>query len=994
MFCGSKLPGVAAPPGDDVQTQPYLPSEADTDDDAPSAAIPAPETVGGFRLVRVIGSGGMGAVYEGERPETGQKVAVKLLSPKLASNPNSVERFKQEGLLASQLAHPHCVYVLAADTDAGRPYIVMELMPGRTLKDVVEARGPLPAQEAIERILDVIDGLAEAHRVGMIHRDIKPSNCFLTADDRVKVGDFGLSKSLTESHDHHLTQSGAFLGTVLFASPEQIRGEPLDYGSDVYSVCATLYYLLSGQAPFHHESLTAALAKAISEDPPSLRQKRPDVPRRLEAVVMKGLERARERRWHVLDELREALINLLPSRHQPARPRALVSAYLLDRIALAFLTVPLEIVNQWAAGRENLHVEPVEFTLISVPLLLLYFSFCEGVFGATPGKWLLGLRVSHAGQSTPPGVVRALVRAVVFHLVLAGVAFVPQMSVHWFGKVAGGVIGVATCLGSLAVLCLQLRKKWKFRGIHDFISGCHVTQKALPARKLRLLIDRSTPLDAVLSEPSINLPKKLGPYTIRGRLTVNPSGEQLWAGEDGLLSRRVLIWLTPETMGGPPAADVTRPTRLRRLGGGTSNWDGLRLHWVAFAAPLGGPLETAVARGQPLPWADARFILEQLVEELRAGEADGSLPATLGLDQVWVEPNGRLQLLDGSPRALSLGKAGNPLDLLREVVSLTLEGRARPNSGVPRAPVPPHAAPILQKLFYERGYTSVSALQRDLIETQSLRPEVTPAVRAAQLGIQAAIVGGGLFLMFLLTFCIGVNLTFTTTVLAGQVKTAQEAMADPTERAELATHPELADPLQSPQTAPRLEALRERMENEARSRRAFLFAPQRFLLEKAEEYTTRAAGAGLKEKDMTRQIIQWAGAPPGTPRYRDPAPWPSPAVSQLVTLAVIPCGLILGAMLLRGGLSFMLTGVALVKRDGGRARRRQCALRAAVVWLPIALLLISAALLHVFAPQRLYLATGLWLIALALLPIYVAIALRFPTRGPQDRLAGTYLVPL
>src|SRR5262249_29842941 len=156
-----------------------------------------------------------------------------------------------------------------------------------TLKDVVDARGPLPPEEAITRILDVIDGLSEAHRVGMIHRDMKPSNCFLTADDRVKVGDFGLSKSLIGSRDHHLTQSGAFLGTVLFASPEQIRGEPLDYGSDVYSVCATLYYLLCGQAPYHHESVTAALAKAISEDPPPICEKHPEVPRGLEAVVMK-----------------------------------------------------------------------------------------------------------------------------------------------------------------------------------------------------------------------------------------------------------------------------------------------------------------------------------------------------------------------------------------------------------------------------------------------------------------------------------------------------------------------------------------------------------------------------------------------------------------------------------------------------------------------------------------------------------------------------------
>jgi serine/threonine protein kinase len=167
----------------------------------------------------------MGAVYEAEAPDTGSRVAVKLLSTRLAASPTSVERFRQEGRLASQLAHPRCVFVLAADTDAGRPYIVMELMPGRTLKDVVDERGPLPPDQAVAHILDVVDGLAEAHRLGVLHRDVKPSNCFLTADGRVKVGDFGLSKSLATSADRHLTQTGAFLGTVLFASPEQLRGD-------------------------------------------------------------------------------------------------------------------------------------------------------------------------------------------------------------------------------------------------------------------------------------------------------------------------------------------------------------------------------------------------------------------------------------------------------------------------------------------------------------------------------------------------------------------------------------------------------------------------------------------------------------------------------------------------------------------------------------------------------------------------------------------------
>src|SRR5436190_12323296 len=178
MYCGQKLrestvePTLPGPPGE-MRTTSFVQFGPEPEE----LAEPAPQEVGGYKLVRMIGSGGMGTVYEAEAPGSGDRVAVKLLSGRLASSPSSVERFKQEGRLASQLSHPRCVFVLAADTDAGRPYIVMELMPGRTLRDLVDGHGPLPINDAIAHVLDAIDGLAEAHRLGVIHRDVKPSNC-------------------------------------------------------------------------------------------------------------------------------------------------------------------------------------------------------------------------------------------------------------------------------------------------------------------------------------------------------------------------------------------------------------------------------------------------------------------------------------------------------------------------------------------------------------------------------------------------------------------------------------------------------------------------------------------------------------------------------------------------------------------------------------------------------------------------------------------------
>ena len=997
MYCGPKLGDTLTSP-DHARTADFSPTASGADDESevPIGPEPAPKTIGGYRLLRLLGAGGMGAVYEAEVPGSSHRVAVKLLSSKLASSATAVERFKQEGRLASQLAHPRCVFVLSADTDAGRPYIVMELMPGETLKDAVDQRGPMPPQQAITHILDVIDGLAEAHRVGVIHRDMKPSNCFLTADGRVKVGDFGLSKSLVAGRDHHLTQSGAFLGTVLFASPEQIRGEALEYTSDVYSVCATLYYLLCGQAPFHHESVTAVLAKVVSEDAPPVRQKRPDVPRELEAVVMTGLARDRDNRWQSLDDLRDALVALLPSRQHPARPRALVGAYVLDRIALVFLTVPAELVRLWATGATEGRIDVFELRWLSALLLVAYFAVGEGAFGATLGKWLLGLRVSRPGQTGPPGVWRALVRTVVFHALVFGVFLLPEKAVEWFGHATGGIVGGFSFLVCGAALLAQARRRWGYRGLHDLASGCHVTQKPLPARKLRLPVKQATPLSTLLPTPDEPLPETLAGYAVRGRIAVDPSGEQVWVGEDRALARAVLIWLKPAESGPFPAHEAPRPTRLRRLGGGTLTWAGTAFEWAAFAAPLGGPLADAINPKYPLPWADARHLLDQLVEEFRAAEADGTTPAHVGLDQVWVEPTGRVQLLECSVGGNSAGLAspGAPLALLRQVASLALEGRARAHPGSVAAPIPAHAIPVLDRLFTDGGYRTLADFQKDLAETHVHRPEVTPAVRAAQLGIQATVLALPLGALFFLTFALAPYLTLMANTRADQAQAALDALANPETRAKLAaTYPELKEPLAHANLVARLEAYRDRKRKDAEYRRAQLLAPQRVMLEQVEAHAPEDVERQAGYPVQVREAIQWAGAADHTPRAKSAGPWKSDAVLVFTILLVIPVGMVLVAAFLRGGVSTLLAGISLVRADGQPATRRQCGVRAAVVWLPVAALLFGAAWLQAIHPERVYLAAALWLVAVALLPVYVVIALRFPSRPPQDRVTGTYLVP-
>ena len=309
-FCGHCCLGFAetttspAPIGDpEAATLPPEPGQA--------AVGPSPQVVGGYRLLRILGRGGMGTVYEAEESPSGRRVALKLVSPVYAGSAESVQRFRQEGRLASAISHPRCVFVLAADEEAGRPFIVMELMPGSTLQDLVAQQGPLPVEDAILKIFDVIDGLQAAHDTGVVHRDVKPSNCFVDKDSRVKVGDFGLSKSLERGA--HLTRTGAFMGTPLYASPEQVRGERVDEQSDVYAVAATLYFLLTGRAPFQSPDPTVTLARIVSDPTPPMRGLRPTLPAELDQVVLRGLERDRRRRYANLGELRAALLPFVPA---------------------------------------------------------------------------------------------------------------------------------------------------------------------------------------------------------------------------------------------------------------------------------------------------------------------------------------------------------------------------------------------------------------------------------------------------------------------------------------------------------------------------------------------------------------------------------------------------------------------------------------------------------------------------------------------------------
>ena len=196
--------------------------------------------------------------------ENGRRVALKVLSQALDS-PEARHRFFREGRLAASINHPNSVYVFGTEELGGIPLISMELVAGGTLEDRVRNCGPLPAPAAVDAVLQIIAGLEVAQRVGIIHRDVKPSNCFVDADGTVKIGDFGLSISTAVRAETALTASGNFLGTPAFCSPEQLRGEELNARSDIYSVGATLFYLLTGHTPFQSKNVVALIATVLEQ---------------------------------------------------------------------------------------------------------------------------------------------------------------------------------------------------------------------------------------------------------------------------------------------------------------------------------------------------------------------------------------------------------------------------------------------------------------------------------------------------------------------------------------------------------------------------------------------------------------------------------------------------------------------------------------------------------------------------------------------------------
>jgi serine/threonine-protein kinase len=254
---------------------------------------------GRYRILRKLGTGGMANVYLAEDEVLGRRVAIKILDDRHAGDEQFVERFRREAKNAASLSHPNIVSIYDRGEAEGTYYIAMEYLDGRSLKELIVARGPAPIPLAVDYARQILAAIRFAHRNGIVHRDIKPHNVLVDGEGRLKVTDFGIARAGVSQ----MTEAGSIIGTAQYLSPEQARGAPVDQTSDLYSVGVVLYELLTGVVPFSGDTPVEIAMKHLSNVPEPPSAKRADVPRDLDMVVMRALAKDPSERYQSAEEM-------------------------------------------------------------------------------------------------------------------------------------------------------------------------------------------------------------------------------------------------------------------------------------------------------------------------------------------------------------------------------------------------------------------------------------------------------------------------------------------------------------------------------------------------------------------------------------------------------------------------------------------------------------------------------------------------------------------
>ena len=968
---------------------------------SPLAELAAGATFGGYRINRLLGRGGMGAVYEAVHEADSRVVALKLLSVDL-DQMDARQRFLREGRTAAAINHPNAVYIYGTEEIEGTPAITMELVSGGTLDEKVKSHGQLPVPEAVEDILQVIDGLDAALAAGILHRDVKPANCFVSASGVVKIGDFGLSKPVDGEEQLKLTRTGVFLGTPVFSSPEQLLGESLDARSDIYAVGVTFYYLLTGKLPYQSGSMMQVVAAVLNGQPASLTAYRPDLPQDVVDVVMKAIARKAADRYQSYDEFRAAVVALRTPETVPAAPWDRVRAAAVDLVVVSFVAwvlfwaiVAVTDTNVTGSSPQAIKLHFV----LGLAIALLVMGVPEGLLGVSIGKWLVGIRVSRIDGQLP-GLARSLGRVAIFQSidllgVVAQIAPEKLTTRAWLAFVAN--------YGLHALLLATVRRSNGWMMIQDWATGTRVVRRHADVQARHGAMHQREVPTLTGSE------RQLGPYAVLGAVR----------GESGVLhawdaSMQRSVWIVAQERGAPEVSsarrDLARLTRLRWVAGRRSADES----WDAYESPLGETLAARLER--PVSWNVQQEWMLDLTGELVAAAADGTMPAALNARALWVTPDDRMIVPESTGRAVddSAGVADSAVDP-RAVVVAALEMIRAANRAA--EPLPRHAANAVAAAMAAATVDEMHAL----FEATVGRP--TSISRSRRSGLIAATIAAVLFVPVLAI-----------------VPLSQQSRADPEGRKLSGLLQFIGDSVHAMPVAQRPVVPQHSgsmMTNVNRAMEKAGWFPTDTALDRLspEEYqrqshlaqiyvaatlaprihdspSTSMFGRAPPEQRLAKNILQrfptvdssefraarvlvdstWQGRPPGMSvdlLFR---------VIGAVLFLFIPwfvagCAIVIAILARRGALmrGFQLD---IVTRDGEPAGRARILVRNLVTWAPIAAPMVMYLAVDASSPAHAaFVMAATALSILVILAIGIWMSVRTPGRGPADRIAGTWLVP-
>jgi hypothetical protein len=949
---------------------------------------------GPYRIVRLLGRGGMGEVYEAEQLETGRRLALKVLRDTLRGDEDRA-RFLREGQLAASISHAHTVYIFGSEEVGGAPAITMELLPGGTLKDRVSAEGPMSPSAAVSAVLDIIGGLDAAQAAGILHRDIKPSNCFVDADGAVKVGDFGLSIStLTRDVRHELATAG-FAGTPQFAAPEQLQGGPLDVRADIYAVGATLYYLLTGRPPVDAPDLRELVSKVASEKPASPRVLRRDLPRGLAAVVLRCLAKTSPGRPQSYAELADLLRPYASVDEVPSPLGARFVAWIADSVILSIMSWLL-VSSAWTVGATlGSATTLLRLAVWSWLAPVIYYLVLEGGWGASLGKRLMGLRVTSQtpSESKARWWLRIGLRTAVF--------LVPTVIPTLFfmgatrGSTVPNVVYTANPVPSgwtwnvppdawlsllLTILLFSTARRGNgWTGVHELLSRTRVVQRNV-LRSATFAAPKTSPADLL---PALSSLRRVGPYAVH-TMVGETGGGRLFVGVDPILRRHV--WIHEVAAGtaavGAIRRDASRPGRLYWLAGRRSPAE----NWDAFEAPAGEPLLSAPSTSD---WREVHRSLSSLTIELDASVRE-EMDIRPTLAHVWKRPDGHLVLLDFPWPAPSRveGPGLTPSDANQRFGPVELLAAVSRQLVAPgMEPAAPLSATTLFNGLASGAPPALAGVKAELLRLTSI-PNRPSRIRRAVPVVMAAMPLAIPILAVTVMLPIGAEnseilmwMTWITDSSAdAELKTREQRTA-----AEQYVAAHFGSQLTSDEfwttQAPQME---------------FSVGMRRRAAEIAARYPAVSpddlARASAIVAPQIQEVADWrANFPGGGEALRG---FVASGFASIPVLFSIACGLI-SVLAVPGGLVTRALRHAVVRRDGREIGRVRSTVRLLIAWSPVIAWMAYVGNpmfgeVRAMSPAAAYAAGGLALMSVAAGAVWT---IAVPGRGPHDRIAGTWVVP-